>query len=242
MARQVFFDPFGSYTRGFDAGAVRQTGLEDSVRRARAQDYDFNVLQPYRTAAIQRADQLDTRAQPYKIKSLPIGYQNELDNMYGNQLSLAQRGAQTFNIPDPLYDVGRRAFGLQFGTTDNGAGGQATTIYAHGPDGRLYPVSQQANYGQSVLDNGANFERNLQLQQLQNMQLLYGARGQYYTGDAIARQEAAQAAMLRAQHGAYGNTGYGGYGGYGVYAPSGLGFAGFGGGYDPTQAYNLPQQ
>lgn len=232
MARQVYFDPFGSYTRGFDTGAQRQMGLEDSVRRSRAQDYDYNVLQPYRTSAIQRQDQLDTRAQPYKINMLPIGYQNALDNMYTNQYGLAQRGAQTFGIPQPLLDWGTKAFGLHYGTTDTGNGGVNTTIYGRGADGQLYPIAQQPHYGQQVLDNGANFERNLQLEQLHNQQMYYGGMTNYRAQDAMARQIAAQAAMLRAR----------GMGG--TYAPNGAGMAGFGDGYpgyDPTLDYQLPQ-
>lgn len=233
MARQVYFDPFGSYTRGFDTGMQRQMGLEDSVRRARAQDYDYNVLQPYRTAAVQRQDQLDTRAQPYKINMLPIGYQNALDNMYMNQYGLAQRGAQTFGIPQPLTDWGSKVFGLQFATTSDPATGMNTTIFARGPDGQLYPVARQHNYGQQVLDQGANFDRNLKLEQLRNQQIYYGGMANYREQEAMARQIAAQAAMLRAQ-GVNGGT----------YAPNGTGLAGFDNGYpgyDPTLDYQLPQ-
>lgn len=233
MARQVYFDPFGSYTHGFDMGAQRQMGIEDSVRRARAQDYDYNVLQPYRTAAVQRQDQLDTRAQPYKINMLPIGYQNALDNMYMNQYGLAQRGAQTFGIPQPLTDWGSKVFGLQFATTSDPATGMNTTILARGADGQLYPVARQHNYGQQVLDQGANFDRNLKLEQLRNQQMYYGGMTDYRQQEAMARQIAAQAAMLRAQ----------GIGA-GTYTPNGAELAGFKNGYpgyDPTLDYQLPQ-
>lgn len=239
MARQVFFDPFGSYTRGFDTGAQRQMGLEDSVRRARAQDYDFNVLQPYRTAAVQREDQFDTKALPYRIGMLPIGYHNAQTGMYGQDLNLAERGAQIFGVPQPLTDVARRAFGLQFGTTNTGNGDINTTIYGRGTDGQLYPIAQHPNYGQQVLDS-ANFERNLQLQQLHNQGMYYSGMTDYRMQEAMARQIAAQAAMLRAQ----------GVDASGGYAPSGMGFAGFGGGvgagaypgYDSMLDYNLPNQ
>lgn len=233
MARQVYFDPFGSYTRGFDTGAQRQMGLEDSVRRARSQDYDFNVLQPFRTAAIQRQDQLDTRAQPFKIGMLPIGYQNARTNSALDQFKLAQLGAQTFGIADPLYNFGKQAFGLQFATTADPAAGHNTTIYGRGPDGQIYPIVQRHDYAQQVLDNGANFDRNLKLEQLRNQQMYYGGMTDYRQQEAMARQLAAQAAMLRAQGV-----------GTGAYVPSGADLSGFNNGYpgyDPNLDYNLPQ-
>lgn len=233
MARQVYFDPFGSYTRGFDTGAQRQMGLEDSVRRARAQDYDYNVLQPYRTAAVQRQDQLDTRAQPYKINMLPIGYQNARTASALDQLKLGQVGAQIFGTADPLYRAGTQAFGYHFGTTGDPVNGYNTTIYGQGVDGRYYPIMQRPNYAQQVLDQGANFDRNLKLEQLRNQQMYYGGMTNYREQEAMARQIAAQAAMLRAQ-GVNDGT----------YAPNGTGLAGFDNGYpgyDPTLDYQLPQ-
>lgn len=219
MARQVFFDPFGSYTRGFDAGAQRQTGLEDSVRRARAQDYDFNVLQPYRTAALQRGDQLDTAAQPYKINMLPIGYQNAVDNLYGNEFNQGMQLAKIFNLTQPLMNTVGRHFGINFATAGNGDG-SATTAYMHGPDGRLYPVAQQPNYGQQILNN-INWERLFQARQADNMNnyrnSALGVSADRYDAYRLGQQ----AQLLRAM-----NAGSGGF------SPTGIGVTGFGG-YTP---------
>lgn len=229
MARQVFFDPFGSYTQGFDSGVQRQTGLEDSVRRARAQDYDFNVLQPYRTAAVQRQDQLDTRAQPYKINMLPIGYQNALDNMYGNQFNQRIDLAKYTGLTQPLLDTIHRQYGLGFATA-NGPEGSQTNVYARGADGQLYPTGAFNDFRNSILNN-IRWPQLFQERQAENQ----NQYRQHYLGVQDNRYDAymlgQQAALMRAMNG--GGAGY----------PSGAMFTGFGdsGNYDPVTDYNLPQ-
>jgi hypothetical protein len=62
--RDVYFDPFGSYTQGYDKGTQRQMELEQNTRAARDSDYKFNVLNPYELKGIKREDAFGDFAVP----------------------------------------------------------------------------------------------------------------------------------------------------------------------------------
>lgn len=46
MAREVYFDPYGSYTRAYDQGTARENETQRNVREARQQDFNFYGMAP----------------------------------------------------------------------------------------------------------------------------------------------------------------------------------------------------
>jgi hypothetical protein len=205
MARQVFFDPFGQYTEGFDRGAGRQIQTEGAARQARAQDYDFNTMAPYRLAAVQREDQLGKTTLPYQEALAPYALDTARANRYDTLSKQAGDFAQMFNTPAPLQQLAYQYFGITPANTSVGPHGeQNTQLFMNDPSGNPVAVSQQPNIGQHVLDY-LNWARNLQSRQLLNQQQyqqgvlqntsnrndayqttaqarMYGALGHYYQG------------------------------------------------------------
>lgn len=197
MARQVFFDPFGSYTEGFDRGAARQTQTEGAVRNARAQDFDFNNLAPFRLAAAQREDQLGKATLPYQIQLAPYALDTARANRYDTLMRQAKDFAPLFNTTAPLEQLAYQYFGITPGTVDTGDGNPNTQLFMQGRDGNPVPVSQVPNLGQHILDT-LNWNRELQSRQLQNQQMYQrellqnradynqfyglGAQGRLYSG------------------------------------------------------------
>src|SRR6478609_8728636 len=100
MARQVYFDPFGSYTRGYDSGSQQEQQLQQNVRLARDSDYKYNVLNPLEFNKLQREDTLGRNALPYQIKMLPLGYDNAQVENANQRLGLGYNLAQ-YGLPDP---------------------------------------------------------------------------------------------------------------------------------------------
>lgn len=202
MARQVMFDPFGSYTQGFDQGVGRQIQQEGAVRQARAQDYDMNVMAPYRLAAVQREDQLGRTTLPYQQALAPYALDTARANRYDTLSRQAGNFAQMFNTPAPLEHLAYQYFGVQPTSVSTGNGPPTTTLFMNGANGNPIPVSEQPNLSQHVLDY-LNWSRDLQSRQLQNQQMyqsgmlqnaatrndayatgqdarMYGAMGRYY--------------------------------------------------------------
>lgn len=97
MARQVYYDPFGMRLNGYRAGVQDETTMQDQTRRARASDWDYANMAPLRLQQAQRADELETFAQPY------------LQNQYGiNQRSNL---ASLFRQEQPNYELIGQATG-----------------------------------------------------------------------------------------------------------------------------------
>lgn len=199
MARQVFFDPFGSYTEGFDRGAQRQTQTEGAVRTARAQDYDFNELAPYRLAAMQREDQLGRATLPYQMQLAPFALDTARANRYDTLLRQAKDYATLFNTPAPLEHLANQYFNITPAQSQVGNGPPVTELFMTGRDGNPVPVSQVPNLGQHILDT-LNWGRLLQAQQLQNQQA-------YRTGMLQNRADYNNAYRIGAQGRMYGALG-----------------------------------
>lgn len=66
MARNQYFDPFGAYTGGIQAGVRDGMALERGVRDARVMDYDYNTLQPIRTQGLQREENFNQYFDPMR--------------------------------------------------------------------------------------------------------------------------------------------------------------------------------
>jgi hypothetical protein len=192
MARQVFFDPFGSYVSGFDRGAGRQLQTEGATRQARAQDYDFNTLAPYRLAAMQREDQLGKTILPFQEQLAPFSLLNAQGNFYDAQLKRAGDFAQATNVVAPAANLMDRYFGVTPATTSVGGGDPVTTFFMNNPNGGdPIPVSQQPNTRQGLLDF-FNWDRLLKSRQLEDLQ-------NYRQGLVTSANQRAAAAQTSAQ-------------------------------------------
>lgn len=198
MARQVFFDPFGSYTQGFDQGAGRQIQTEGAARQARAQDFDFNNFMPYRLNEVKRQDELGNASLPVQKQLLNFTIPNAQANLYDRVYPQAVNAAQLLGVPAPLQDLMYKRFGLTPANTSVG-GQPMQTLYMNGPTGELTPVAQNPSFGQTLLGN-INFPRELQMRQLDNLQ-------QYQLGtlnNAAARNSAYQTTAQARMYGALG--------------------------------------
>jgi hypothetical protein len=189
MARQVYFDPFGSYTRGYDSGSQQEQQLQQNVRLARDSDYKYNVLNPLEFNKLQREDTLGANALPYQIKMLPLGFNNALVENQNRNLeqghALAQYGL-----------IGPQAQNIQRITGYN--------MVANPEDG-TYQFSDA---------NGVPMGGNLGVQQILNANPTfraetYGRDDKYFDQNVDARQLGVQefnAQTTRAQAEAYANS------------------------------------
>lgn len=106
MARQVNFDPFGSYLQGMRWGQQDEMGLQQATREARAQDYNFNTLAPLQLQQLQQGIDFDQLANPMRLDAM--GDQN-----LATQLGMAGTFGQETGNMDPraqLWEGG--GFGL----------------------------------------------------------------------------------------------------------------------------------
>lgn len=203
MARQVMFDPFGSYTQGFDSGAGRQIQTEGAVRQARAQDYDFNTLAPFRLNAIKREDELGAATLPVQKQLLQFTIPNAQANLYDKIYPQAVNAAQIFNTPAPLENLVYDRFGLHKATVGT-PGSQEQTLFQVDSNGNYVPVSRQPDFGATALNN-LNYARNYQIANMGDLQQYRLAGLTNQAGMVDARQTAAQAAMARAMQMHYPN-------------------------------------
>jgi len=164
--RHVMFDPFGSSVQGFDLGANQQQRLESNVRQARAQDYDYNVLNPYRLAGIQRNDVRDNAALPFDVQHPAIQNQFYRTQLAQQQLPLDERIAMLTGITQPFYGNVAEYGGF----TPSGINSQGQTRYVmHDANGQphwvgdadtsrlmqqlYFPQQMQGNLAQAQINN-----------------------------------------------------------------------------------------
>lgn len=132
MARQVYYDPFGSRLAGYRAGVQDETNLQEQTRRARVADYDFNNFAPLRLNQARRQDQLETTALPYQQRA------------YGLQERAAAAG---------LFNVEQGNFERIGSTTGNYAPALANAqFYGSGPQGPYMDSAAFAPYVRFVSD------------------------------------------------------------------------------------------
>lgn len=72
MARQVYYDPFGMRTAGYQAGVKDEIAVQDQTRRARNSDWDYRNMNPLRLQEQQRITQYNKFADPYMRRGLGI--------------------------------------------------------------------------------------------------------------------------------------------------------------------------
>lgn len=123
--RQVYFDPFGNYVQGFDQGAARQQSIESGVRTARAQDFDYNMLAPYRLNEARRADMLGEAALPYQTRALGTNEQRANNALFNENYGINQTLGRDFGVVQPLIQQMLDRYGLtqqvdQFTTDQTG--------------------------------------------------------------------------------------------------------------------------
>ena len=106
MARQVYYDPFGSRLAGYRAGVQDETGLQEQTRRARVADYDFNNFAPLRLSQAQRQDQLETTALPYQQQAYGIQQRAALAGLFGaEQPNFERIGSVTGNYAPAIANA-----------------------------------------------------------------------------------------------------------------------------------------
>ena len=101
MARNVYLDPFGTYTSAFDKGLARQMDVESNRRQARASDFDYNFMQPIRYNDARIANQYNTAALPYRVRDLGYGERATRAGLFGQEYGIGQNLARDFGIVEP---------------------------------------------------------------------------------------------------------------------------------------------
>lgn len=66
MARQVYYDPFGSRLDGYRQGVADEVGVQGSVRQARNSDWNYNNVLPLALQTAQREEAYNQYADPYR--------------------------------------------------------------------------------------------------------------------------------------------------------------------------------
>lgn len=65
MARNVYFDPFGSRVEGYRAGVQDEQSLQGATRAARAIDWDYNNMKPLELDTARRVNAYGAYADPF---------------------------------------------------------------------------------------------------------------------------------------------------------------------------------
>ena len=191
--RQVFFDPFGRATEGYNLGMQQEQNLQRNVRDARAMDYDYNVMAPYRLAGAQRQNVLDTNNLPYQLQMAPLALDEARTALATHQLPLGEQFARTTGITAPYLNTYAHAFGL----TPTGYGPNGVNYAMRGPNGEQLNVG--AASPQTVLNQ-------LYLpQQMQASEI--AARNNYYQSMADYGRSGPYAAMYDMARAGYYNAG-----------------------------------
>lgn len=101
MARQVYYDPFGMRTAGYQQGIKDEVTLQDQTRRARAADWDHTNVAPLRLNALRRADDLGAFGQQYEKNKYGINERQALSNLASTELPHLQTYGQITGDQSP---------------------------------------------------------------------------------------------------------------------------------------------
>lgn len=102
--RQVYFDPFGSYTAGHATGVNTQMGVERGAREARDSDFNYNYMMPLELRAAQRQDRLGEFGLPLQMNALRYADQLGQNNVYTSNQNIAADFARMYGVTAP-YDA-----------------------------------------------------------------------------------------------------------------------------------------
>lgn len=86
--RQVYFDPFGSYQSGYDAGTAREGQTQAATRTARQEDFNYNYKEPLKLAEMQRDDTVGKFSLPYRLKDVEYGDQLTRDKVFNSGIGI----------------------------------------------------------------------------------------------------------------------------------------------------------
>lgn len=202
MARQVFFDPFGSAVQGYNLGMQQEQNLQKNARDARQQDWQYNNVNPIQLSNMKLDNQFNQAVQPYRIQSAPY----YLANTQADYLTRALPGAATYGLmsgdPSAMFRVLHGAYGYNFAPNGNGAynvtGPDGSTHTFDGTDfirntPEAFQRAMGVNQGQIGL---LNADANLAMAPMRAMYYYGRGAGDLYRGEGYLGREQAQ----------YGNT------------------------------------
>lgn len=112
MARQVFFDPFGSYAQGYDTGTQREMQMQDATRKARAQDFSYNYMLPFEYKNAQRQDELAAFGLPYQKNAIQYSDQLGQNNVYNSNQGIAKDFGIQYGITAPYTNTAFQRFNI----------------------------------------------------------------------------------------------------------------------------------
>lgn len=104
MARQVYFDPYGSALDGYRLGTSDEQSLQKTTRDARATD-----LQYYND---QRESRLSDYADPYRRQAIQYGADNMRVDNFNRNYEASQIPANLLGVTAPLEQLLARQFGF----------------------------------------------------------------------------------------------------------------------------------
>ena len=103
--RNVYLDPFGTYTSAFDKGMARQMDLESNARQARATDFDYNYMAPLRYSDAQLANRYNQASLPYRIRDLGYGERATRGNLYNLENTIGQGISRDTGMVQPALQA-----------------------------------------------------------------------------------------------------------------------------------------
>lgn len=209
MAREIYADPFGSYTRGYDTGVQREMSLQRGVRDARDTDWSYYNMKPLELETAQRNNAFQQFADPIQRQMLPLGYEMARANLFDRQYGLTQYPA-AFGMAEPAFKAISGYFpGMPYaGTNQEGyafmdASGQPIAA-PQGAQGVL--GSMPAMRAEGRVEGMQDWQRQIQAGQL-DLGIYNAQRGADYN-QGILQVQQQQAAAAAAKAGGGGSSFY----------------------------------
>lgn len=112
MAREVYFDPFGSYVQGYDTGVQREIGLQDATRRARTADFNYDYMLPLEYRSALRDDEVGRDTLGYRKDIIRQAAELGDLNVYGENLKWDDRLATDLGVAQPAINRQLRRSGV----------------------------------------------------------------------------------------------------------------------------------
>ena len=132
MARQVYFNPFGAYTEGFDTGMQRQMQLETNTRQNRAADFDYNNMLPFRYNTAQRNDALEAYGVRHARNALDYNDRLLRNKVFGSDQDINAQTLMYTGYADPWANT----LGQYYNITPSYVQGDGYQYYQFTPQGQ----------------------------------------------------------------------------------------------------------
>lgn len=185
MARNVYFDPFGSYTAGIQAGVQDGMGLEQGARQAQLHDYNFQNFLPLQLQAARREEDFNKFFDPYRRQVAGYGAERARMATGRDAFDFAGLPARLFGQVNPALTAMDQYWGVRGMPTGDG--------------GMDFLDTQNPGQPSFVPDYRQNFlDFYMRPEAIQNMELL---RQLQETEIARLHAEAQRAYSLRAMGG-----------------------------------------